>query len=211
MNLYNFRSEIPKNPFAPKYNYFFCSENCFDLLDIKKITFIVLKKEKEILSKYPPTKKTSIDGYTNLGKNSLTSRYSHYNIFDWDEIKVLNLKSVILDTHSKFLKELGYSMPSKIDLKGWANVMRKDEKIDSHIHSVNSNSYLSGHVNIQVDNTSTFYVNPVNVLNEPTVVEIKNNVGEITLFPSCMPHYTNKQTTDKERITIAFDLFCEYK
>ena len=50
-----------------------------------------------------------------------------------------------------------------------------------------------------------------NVLNEPTVVEIKNKVGEITLFPSCMPHYTNKQTTDKERITIAFDLFCEYK
>ena len=46
MNLYNFRSEMPKNPFAPKYNYFFCSENCFDLLDIKKITFIVLKKEK---------------------------------------------------------------------------------------------------------------------------------------------------------------------
>jgi hypothetical protein len=102
-------------------------------------------------------------------------------------------------------------MPNKIDLKGWANVMRKNEKIDSHIHSVNSNSYLSGHVNIQVDNTSTFYVNPVNVLNEPTVVELKNKVGEITLFPSCMPHYTNKQTSDKERITIAFDLFCEYK
>ena len=34
----------------------------------------------------------------------------------------------------------------------------------------------------------------------------KNDVGKITMFPNNIPHYTDIQELDKERITIAFDL-----
>ena len=46
----------------------------------------------------------------------------------------------------------------------------------------------------------------MNQLNEPEVQEIKNVPGEITIFPMCLPHYTNKHVGSKERITIAFDI-----
>ena len=84
--------------------------------------------------------------------------------------------------------------------------MRQGEKIEPHLHSVNPDSYLSGHFTIQCKNTSTFYINPVNQINDPEVIEIKNEVGELTIFPTCLPHYTSKHKDKSERITVAFDM-----
>ena len=44
--------------------------------------------------------------------------------------------------------------------------------------------YLSGHLNVQVNDTSTVYMSPINQLNDPQVIDIKNKVGDMTLFPS---------------------------
>ena len=56
---------------------------------------------------------------------------------------------------------------------------------------------------------STYYINPVNQLNEPYVKEIPNEVGQLVVFPTCVPHYTDTHQGNKERITVAFDL--DYK
>ena len=65
-----------------------------------------MKKEKQILKEFSPSTKSSVDGYTGLGKKSLTSRYEHFNIFLWKEKEIQQLKKHVLDFHSRFLKEI---------------------------------------------------------------------------------------------------------
>ena len=42
------------------------------------------KKEKEIIAEFPVSAKGSVDAYTGLGDNSLTSRYEDFNLLEWD-------------------------------------------------------------------------------------------------------------------------------
>ena len=55
-------------------------------------------------------------------------------------------------------------------------------------------------------NTSTYYINPINQLNEPEVYKSKNEPGKLTLFQNFIPHYTDKHRGETKRVTIAFDL-----
>ena len=206
MKIFTFRSKPPLTPFAPQWDYSLGCENISNFIDCPKIASLILSKEKNIIRKFPPVKNSSIDGYTGLGPNSLTSRYGYYNLIEWPEIEIKILQDRIVKFHQKFLKELNIKIFNTVLIKGWANVLRKGEKINSHLHSVQPHSYLSGHVTIQCENTSTYYINPVNQLNEPEVKQIKNVPGEITLFPACVPHYTDTHSASTERITIAFDI-----
>jgi len=207
MHLILNQSKPPQTPFAPQWRYHLGYE-LISNIDFKKIAKIILKKEKYILKKFPPSTKSSIDGYTGLGKNSLTSRYEHIDIFSWwPDAEIKKLKPIVLDFHSRFLKEIKIKgLPhSHFDLKGWTNVMRKGERIKAHLHSTEPTSYLSGHICVQCQDTATYYINPVNQLNEPYTQKIPNEVGQIVLFPTCVPHYTDTQLGNKERITLAFD------
>ena len=87
----------------------------------------------------------------------------------------------------------------------WANVMRNGEKIKLHRHSHDEWTYLSGHICIETNNTSTYYVHPYS--KEPFGSRNENN--KITIFPSWMEHYTDRYRGEKPRITIAFDLYSE--
>ena len=206
MKKFTFKSKPPLTPFAPQWDYSVGHENISNFIDCPKLANIILSKEKNIIGKFPPVKSSSMDGYTDLGPNSLTSRYGYYNLINWSEIEIKTLRDRIVEFHQKFLKKLNIKIFNTVLIKGWANVMRKGEKINPHLHNIKPDSYLSGHVIIQCENTSTYYINPVNQLNEPEVKQIKNVPGEITLYPSCMPHYTNTHNASTERITIAFDL-----
>ena len=204
MHLIINKSKPSQTPFAPQWHYHVGYE-FIPNIDFKKIAEIILRKEKHILKKFPPSTKSSVDGYTGLGKNSLTSRYEHFNIFSWPESEIKKLKPIILDFHSRFLDKIKIKGLSNFDLKGWANVMRKGERIKAHLHSIEPTSYLSGHICVQCEKTATYYINPINQLNEPYAKKIPNEVGQIILFPSCVPHYTDTHLGNKERITIAFD------
>jgi len=207
MIMRSFKSPSPQTPFAPVYFYPWCEER-IEGINYKKIAKIILKKEPEFLKKFKPFKRTSEqskDGYTGLGDKSLTARYYSYNIFDIDP-SIQALVPKILSLHKKFLTALNIIHPSKIIIKGWANVLRKGESVQAHIHDVSPDAYLEGNIPIQCDDTSTFYINPINQINDPEIAETKNEVGLLTLFPSVIPHYTNKHTSSKERITIAFGL-----
>ena len=206
MKIFIFKSKPPLTPFAPQWDYSLGYENISNFIDCSKIANIILSKEKNIIRKFPVIKRPSIDGYTGLGPKSLTSRYGYYNLIDWPEIEIKILRNKIVEFHQKFLKELNIKIRSPLFIKGWANVMRKGEKINPHLHDVQPDSYLSGHVTIQCENTSTYYINPVNQLNDPAIKQIKNVPGEITLFPTCVPHYTDTHNASTERITVGFDL-----
>ena len=206
MKIFTFKSNPPLTPFAPQWDYSMGYENISNFIDCPKIANLILSKEKNIISTFPPVKKFSVDGFTDLGPNSLTSRYGYYNLIGWPEIEIKILRDRIVEFHQKFLKKLNIKMFRPFFIKGWANVLRKGEKIQPHLHSVKPDAYLSGHVTIQCEDTATFYINPVNQLNEPEVKKIKNVPGEITLFPACVPHYTDTHSASTERITIAFDI-----
>ena len=78
--------------------------------------------------------------------------------------------------------------------------MRKGDKINSHVHNdphISSISALSGHLNVKVDGSISTYYN-----GEPKL----NIQGEMTLFPSGMPHWTDTYNGEEERITVAFDI-----
>jgi hypothetical protein len=201
-----FESLKKDNFFAPEWKYYIY-ENFIEGLDFNSIRKIILKKEKDILKNTKSSYKDSIDGYTGLGKNSLTSRYQYFNVLKWKNKQIKNLEKNIIRQYKNFLKELNLEIPKHVYVQCWANVMRNKEQIKPHIHNVSNESYLSGHVCITNQDSSTFYINPVNQINDPEVYESKNKQGKFTLFQSCIPHYTSVYNGNKERITIAFDLF----
>jgi len=200
-----FKNEPKQNVFAPEWNYFIYESNIKDL-NFKLLKNLILKKEKDILKKTKPSNKKSVDGFTKLGKNSLTSRYESFNVLKWKNKEILKLEKNILKEYKKFLKIINIKIPEKLYIKCWANVLRKNEQIKPHIHNISNTSYLSGHICVSTQNTSTFYMNPINQINYPDVYESKNKEGKITLFQSYIPHYTSKFKQEGERITIAFDL-----
>ena len=205
INITVFKSLPRRNVFAPAWE-FPIGEDKITTVNFKKIAKLILKKEKTILTSPIRKGHLSADAYTGLGKNSLTSRYGTYNLLDSKDPEIKKLKQAILVSHARFLEALKVPLYPELYIQCWANVMRKGEQIKAHIHSVLPDTYLGGQINVQVQGTSTWYINPVNQINEPELYESKNEVGKITLFQTCVPHYTDKQISAIPRITVAFDL-----
>lgn len=200
MQVLSFESKPKISPFAPEWKFYMCEEQ-LEGIDWNHISQLILKKEKEIIANTP----VGNDGYTGLGTESLTSRYKYFNVFAWEDDEIQKLRSKIKETHDAFLKLFGISI-QPVWIQCWANVMRQGQKIKTHVHTVGPDCYLGGHVTIQCNNTSTVYVNPINVLNDPMEHNSINVPGKLTLFQNCIPHYTTTHYGKQERISIAFDL-----
>ena len=206
-NIINFKSQPKKTFFAPEWNYFLCESYVNDI-DFDTLTKFLLIKEKEI-KKIPLKIRENgklYDGYTGLSDKSTTVRFAEYNIFNFKNKQIDNIKYNIIKIHNNFLNKINLPIPNELYIQSWFNVMRKGEQIKPHIHAVIPDSYLGGHICVKCSNTSTIYINPVNQINEPEIYSSKNEVGKITLFQECIPHYTDIHNGEEERITIAFDL-----
>ena len=199
-NIFHFKSKPKNTPFAPEWNYVL-AETMIEDVDFLSLTKFFKRKEKSILKLKPGS-----TGHTGLSSKSTTARHERYNIFEWKNKKLNKLKKHIINFHNSFLNKLNLNINSKIYAKGWVNIMRKNECIKKHIHDVDPDSYLGGHVCISCSGTSTYYINPINQINFPATYRSHNKVGKLTLFQNCIPHYTDTLKLDKERITIAFDL-----
>ena len=198
----NFKSKPKETPFAPEWNYFLIEDMIKDV-DFKSLAQFILSKEETILSFSPSIS----DGYTGLGANSTTSRFNRLNILSLKHKSIPKLKLAILRTHNKFLQYLKHELPKYIFIQCWANIMRSGEKINAHLHQTDPQTYLGGHICVQVEDTATRYINPVNQLNDPELYNSPNEVGKITLFQNSIPHFTSTHRGYKPRITLAFDLF----
>jgi hypothetical protein len=199
-NILNFKSKPKNNLFAPEWNNFMV-ETILSNINIKQLSSFLKKKEKEILK----LKKTS-DGFTGL-KNHTTNRHGSYNLFNFKNKEINKLKQEIIKLHNNFLEKLNIKPVQSLYIKGWYNIMRKNEHIKPHAHSWDPDTYLGGHFCTSCTNTSTYYINTINQLNKPDIYKSKNIPGKLTLFQNFIPHYTDKHKGEDERITIAFDLY----
>jgi len=209
MKIKNFKSLEPKTAFAPSWDYYIGESNVgiTDMVYWTELKDFILKKEKEILQSTQPKRienSETIDGYTGLGENSLTSRFQHFNVLKWENSIINPIRAAIKERYLEFLDTLNIKR-RKCWVQCWANVMRKGEQIKPHLHSVTPYCYLGGHISVTQNFTSTFYINPINQINEPEIYESKNEIGKFTIFQNNIPHYTSINETDSERITIAFD------
>lgn len=197
------KSGFKKTPFAIDYT-FYVFENIINDVDFSAVSKIIKSKEKKIIRSSP---KSSGDGNTGLGNNSLTSRFGYFNVLKWQEPDIQKIKDHIVDNVSKFYNRILQEKPTDLKIQCWANVMRKGQQIKPHVHDTSSNCLLGGHICVDVDNTSTHYINPFRYFsgdNQETYSS-KNEVGKITLFSDNIPHYTDK-VISKDRVTIAFDI-----
>ena len=196
MKIFRFTNEELRSPFAPYWDYYICEDHIqtpwHDLLNE------ILWQEKSIISKY----EFEDDWGTKLGPDSLTSRSNRYNLLTWNCSE--QLRKDIKKTHEIFIEQLGLP-PVGIYAQCWANVMRKGEKIEPHRHGNDPLAYLSGHVCLKVNDTQTYYNKPYG--GDPYASP--NDAGKITLFPSCIEHYTDRVEDSEERVTIAFDITTE--
>jgi hypothetical protein len=206
MKIINFKSKPKNNFFSPEWNYFI-AENFIKNVNFDNLSTFLLNQENKILN-LPITKNKNkvFDGSTGLGEKSTTSRSKEYNVLFWDNTEINLIKNNILECHNLFLKFLNLPLPNELYIQCWVNIMRKGEQIKPHIHGVHPDTYLGGHICVQVQNTSTFYINPINQIQEPEIYSSKNEIGKITLFQNNIPHYTDMHNSEKERITLAFDL-----
>jgi hypothetical protein len=199
VKLLEFKNQGQNNPLAPVWRYFIF-EASIKNIDLKNLSKYLLKKEKDILKL-----KISNDGYTGLN-NHTTTRHKQYNLFNFKHKEIDKLKKQIIKNHNKFIQALGLKLPKTLYGKCWYNIMNKNEAIKAHAHSWNADTYLGGHFCVQCNNTSTYYINSINQLCDPTAYQSKNEEGKLTLFQNFIPHYTDKHKGDSKRITIAFDL-----
>jgi len=198
-DIINFKSKPKNNPFAPEWNNYIVETIVKDI-DILKLCKFLKSKEKEILKL-----KKSGDGYTGL-KNHTTSRFKNYNLFKYRNKELQKLKKTIIKLHNSFLDKLNLDPVISLYVDCWVNIMKKNEFIKPHAHGFSSDTYLGGHFCVQCNNTSTYYINPINQLCDPETYKSKNEVGKLTLFQNFIPHYTDKHKGYDERITIAFNL-----
>ena len=128
----NFKSLPKKNYFAPEWDYYII-ENIIKKVNFKSLSKFLLKKEKELLKITKPILKAStVDGYTGLGENSITSRYASFNVFNFKNKELYKISKEIINIHKTLLNFLKIETPKNLWIQCWFNVMRKGEFIKPH-------------------------------------------------------------------------------
>lgn len=196
MILYKYKIERNKNIFSPNFSFQMAEDTLPVKLENFKIFFI--NKEKELLNKYS----YDSDGDTKLGENSITSRFSKYNLLNFLEMSFL--KDIIKQKYFELIKKLNVELDKPAYIQCWFNIMRKGEQIKKHKHTNNKNSgrVMCGNICVNVKNSHTYYEPPL----LEDVIKIKNKNNQIVFFPSWLEHYTDEVKSDYERITIGFDI-----
>lgn len=203
-----FVSNSPETPFAPTWDFRVGTFSCDDI-DVGSLCKFLLEKEEEVknLPSSVDIRGWYTDGGTGLGLESTTSKFQNYNILKWDHPEIKKIKLNIIRNVNIYNQECGIdTLPVELWAQCWFNILDKGQKIDPHLHDITPESYLSGHFNVQVKNTSTCYMSPVNQIYQPEIIEVENECGNMSVFPSSIIHYTTTHQDEKPRITIAFDL-----
>lgn len=169
----------------------------------KDIDFIELNKFLLILEKTLLKKPFLSSGGT--GVEGVTARFKYYNLFFEDNSELKKTEKFIYENIKNFLNYKKIKQ-NKIYIQCWFNVLREGEQIKAHQHRTIDDfhlSFISGNFSTTDNNTKTYYTN----FNKEKGISINNEKGKLTLFPSYSPHYTTKNKSKKERISIAFDVY----
>jgi len=190
----------------------FIGEVKIDGIDYGLIGKYLLSKESEIIGIKHHGEGYDFIKYDGEGPNSRSSRYAPINIFTLDCAELKLLKEKIKLCYLAYLRQMGINK-SDVWMQSWANIFRRKESLPNHTHNVSKYSYLSAHITIKCDNTSTVYTAPSygksKYQSETALYEARNEVGKLSIFPQYIPHHTTIHNSDSERITIALDFILD--
>ena len=212
-----FMSKEPLTPFTAFWQYCI-GERILSRINCDRLGKFLLSKQEEVLK----IKDHLSDGGTGLGLHSTTARFLNYNVLHWDQEDIKILKDGIIETHDEYYRYIVNGEPPEIVICScWMNIMRKGERIRLHQHGYHDSTYLSGNFTVACEESKTIYINPIVHFTENELLErvedrgqeyeeefyaSPNRPGNMTLFPSYVPHFTTKHTSNTERITIAFEI-----
>lgn len=198
MIIKRYKSQHPFSEYAPVWDIPF-GVDFFDADKTDKIREFLLKKEPELKSN-----ELRHDAGTALGKDSLTSRFGTYNVFDFipECPELEDLLDFFRKSYVEFIT-LDGSGGRDLKIVSWYNVLRQGEHVAKHIHCNGSDGYISGNFHLDTYDTATKYVCPYDKNQE---FIFKNEKGKLTFFPSYLLHYTDVFEQPGERLTLAFDL-----
>ena len=204
--IFGWKSEPPLTPFAPSYAHYLSEKKIFSEEECKEWNAYLLELEPYLLDKF---RTTTGDGQTGLGANSITSRYRHFNLLDFDFHLIPKLKTEIINGIKTILSVSGNSNWQEgkdIIASSWFNVLRKEEFMDIHSHGYHKNSFYGFHVIINaITPAFTSYYHPIKFTNG--AFYIPNIIGTLTLFPNYIPHDVTANKYETPRISIAGDIF----
>lgn len=165
---------------------------------------LVDEKTDEILS-YPTPEPEK-------NANWLTSRLWYYNFLNFDSLYTRELKRIIRVNYTEYGKGIGINTDRKLYCQCWANKIYNDGRIiywhnhaEAHGGAPEFYSYISGHLCLRVENTTTDYKSPFT----KEVIQVPNVDCDMTMFPSFLQHQTSQNNAELPRVTIAFDLITE--
>ena len=179
-----------------------------DGIDYELIGDYLLSREEEIIGKKHHGEGLDFKRYDGTGPNSRSSRYAPGNIFTLDCSELEFLKEKIRLCYLAYLRQMEINR-SNVWMQSWANIFRRKESLPSHVHNISEYAYLSAHITIKCDSTSTVYTVPsyehFKDQGEVVLYESSNEVGKFAIFPQYIPHHTTIHNGESERITIALD------
>jgi len=187
--VHHFASNPPESPYCPYWN-FIIAEKVLDI-DVEELGKLILERqsEKYLITDGP----TGCDSY-------------FFNVLKWDSPVCKQLHQEIIKFHDEYLKGTNQISTDNLKIRCWSNVMSKGDQIQRHCHDDCGYAYLSGHLQIKCEDTTTNYYHPYN---NNSVYPIENVPGAMTLFPSWVPHDTSVHQGDSERVISAFDIYLE--
>ena len=199
-----FQLQFPsKSPLLPD-----CSINLYrvklDKKITKKLAEIILLEEPNILANTKPQ---------NLNDPEwLTQRLWEYNFFDFNYVEVSYLRDWLKEQYVDYMRQTGLPI-GKTYIQCWANkIINNGRNIvphnhcDAHANAPCQYSYLSGNICIQAVDTKTYYASPFDMRMR---IGIENQEGEMVFFPSYVMHWTDKNTSETPRLSLAFDIITE--
>ena len=85
-------------------------------IDVEKLAQTCLEKEEEIMELPPSVNSDNqpLDGNTGLGPTNTTSRFSKYNVLDWNTNETNSLKKYIRENVEKYNQENKNETPEKL-------------------------------------------------------------------------------------------------
>jgi hypothetical protein len=200
----NLKNNFSSTPFSPNYNYFIYENNICNKINVNKILNIMLDREKELIDNNENNIKTDYD------KKVLLVRYKFFNKKIFKSKHIVDLIGALKKNVYFYSKTLNEPIPKKLWIQMWCNILRENQSIEIHQHDGSENSYLSGNLCLQANNTKTHFVNPqIYFTKFNSDYSSENKKGNLTIFPSTLPHYTDKVEKNELRVTVAFDVLTE--
>jgi len=194
------KSLHPITDISPQWDIPIFQTQWNDVEKIDKIRNFLIEIEPRILAI-----ETHHDAATGLGEDSVTSRFSLYNLFDFaNECPELNdLLNFLRASYLNFC-HLEHLEVQELEMALWYNIVRQGHGIDEHKHGAGPDVYLSGNMHLDdYPHTTTYYRAPID---DTQIFPAENKKGGLTLFPSYVPHGVNKNEKEQLRLSIAFDL-----